>query len=55
MGNELNSFLKQFNLNHLSVYQLTIEEGTKFYTDFKKGLLEIINEDLSADFYNLTN
>ena len=52
---ELNSFLKQFNLNHLSVYQLTIEEGTKFHADFKKGLLEIINEDLSADFYNLTN
>jgi len=52
---ELNSFLKKFNLNHLSVYQLTIEEGTKFYTDYKKGLLKTINEDLSADFYNLTN
>ena len=52
---ELNSFLKKFNLNHLSVYQLTIEEGTKFYTDYKKGLFKTINEDLSADFYNLTN
>ena len=52
---EFNSFLKKFNLNHLSVYQLTIEEGTKFYTDYKKGLLKTINEDLSADFYNLTN
>ena len=52
---ELSSFLKKFNLKHLSVYQLTIEEGTKFYTDFKKGLLKTINEDLSADFYNLTN
>ena len=52
---ELISFLKQFNLNHISIYQLTIEEGTRFYADFKKGLLEIINEDLSADFYNLTN
>ena len=52
---ELNSFLKKFNLNHLSVYQLTIEEGTKFYTDYKKGLLKTINEELSADFYNLTN
>ena len=52
---ELNSFLKKFNLNHLSVYQLTIEEGTKFYTDYKKGLLKTINEDLSADFYNHTN
>ena len=52
---ELNSFLKKFSLNHLSVYQLTIEEGTKFYTDYKKGLLKTINEDLSADFYNLTN
>ena len=52
---ELNSFLKKFNLNHLSVYQLTIEEGTKFYTDYKKGLLKTINEELSADFYNHTN
>ena len=52
---QLNSFLKKFNLNHLSVYQLTIEEGTKFYTDFKRGLLKTINNDQSADFYNLTN
>ena len=52
---ELSSFLKKFNLHHLSIYQLTIEEGTKFYTDYKRGLLKIINEDLSADFYNITN
>ena len=54
-GQELNFFLKTFKLQHLSVYQLTIEEGTKFYTDYKKGFLKIINDDLSADFYNITN
>ena len=52
---ELDSFLKKFELQHVSVYQLTIEEGTKFFTDYKKGLLKKISEDKSADFYNITN
>ena len=52
---ELSSFIKKFNLHHLSVYQLTIEEGTKFHTDFKKGLFKKIDENLSVDFYNITN
>ena len=52
---ELNSFLNTFDLNHLSVYQLTIEEGTKFYADYKKGLLKTINNNFAADYYELTN
>ena len=52
---ELESFLNTFDISHLSVYQLTIEEGTRFYTDFKKGILKTINDNLSADFYELTD
>ena len=52
---ELENFLKKFNLHHLSLYQLNIEEGTKFFTDYKKGLLKTIDTDLAADFYDVTN
>ncbi len=52
---ELESFVKKFNLHHLSLYQLNIEEGTKFFTDYKKGLLKTIDTDLAADFYDVTN
>ena len=51
---ELRSILSKFNLNHLSLYQLTIEEGTKFFKDYKKGLLKTINNDLAADFFKNT-
>ena len=43
--NELEIFLKHNDLQHLSLYQLTIEKGTRFYTDYKKGLLNIIDND----------
>ena len=52
---ELSNVIKNFKPNHISVYQLTIEEGTKFYSDYKKGLLKVIDDDLSADFYDNTN
>ena len=52
---ELSNVIKNFKPNHVSVYQLTIEEGTKFYSDYKKGLLKVIDDDLSADFYDNTN
>ena len=52
---ELENFLKKFNLHHLSLYQLNIEEGTKFFTDYTKGLLKTIDTDLAADFYDVTN
>ena len=50
--NELEEFLENNNLQHLSLYQLTIEKGTKFFTDYKKGLLNVIDNDHAADFYN---
>ena len=52
---ELDNFVKNFNLHHLSLYQLNIEEGTKFFTDYKKGLLKTIDTDLAADFYDVSN
>jgi oxygen-independent coproporphyrinogen-3 oxidase len=51
---ELRSILNKFDLNHLSLYQLTIEEGTKFFKDYKKGLLKTVTDDLAADFFKNT-
>ena len=51
---ELCLILNRFNLNHLSIYQLTIEEGTKFFKDYRDGLLKIIDEDIAADFFKKT-
>jgi len=39
---------------HLSLYQLTIEMGTRYYDLFMKGKLKMPDEDLSADLYQLT-
>jgi oxygen-independent coproporphyrinogen-3 oxidase len=40
---------------HLSLYQLTIEDGTAFGDRFRRGLLRgLPNEDLGADMYFLT-
>ena len=52
---ELNSFLTTYNLQHLSLYQLTIEEGTKFFKDHKNGIIKLIDNDLAAEFYNISN
>ncbi len=41
--------------DHLSLYQLTIEDGTAFGDRFKRGLLQgLPNEDLGADLWELT-
>ncbi len=53
--NELVSFLTNYNLQHLSLYQLTIEEGTKFFKDYKNGLVKVIDNDLAAEFYDISN
>ena len=53
--NELEVFLKNNDLQHLSLYQLTIEKSTRFYTDYKKGLLNVIDSDDAADFYEKSN
>lgn len=40
---------------HLSLYQLTIEQGTPFYGQWRQGKLIIPTEDVSAEMYELTN
>lgn len=45
----------EFNTKHLSLYQLTIEKGTKFFGDFKQKKFQMPNENLAADFYEITN
>ena len=50
---ELNDAL-QFGTEHLSLYQLTIEQGTAFATLYRQGKLRMPGEDLSADFYLVT-
>jgi putative oxygen-independent coproporphyrinogen III oxidase len=41
--------------DHLSLYQLTIEEGTPFYGLHKAGKLIVPDGDLSAELYELTH
>ena len=51
--NELELALKTFNPSHISLYSLTIEKGTKFFTLHQQGKLTIPkNQD---DFYETTN
>ncbi|AGI70140.1 oxygen-independent coproporphyrinogen III oxidase [Octadecabacter antarcticus 307] len=41
--------------DHLSLYQLTVEDGTSFGDRFKRGLLRgLPNEDLGADLWDVT-
>ncbi len=40
---------------HISLYQLTIEQGTRFYDLRQAGKLTMPSSDLSADLYKLTN
>jgi putative oxygen-independent coproporphyrinogen III oxidase len=39
---------------HLSLYQLTIEQGTRYYDLFRAGKLKMPSEELSADLFELT-
>lgn len=39
---------------HLSLYQLTIEPGTAFYTQYKTGRFQLPKDALAADFYEAT-
>lgn len=43
-----------FGTEHLSVYQLTIEEGTKFATLAARGELDLPDEDTQATLYEAT-
>ena len=50
---ELNRALS-FGTGHLSLYQLTIEEGTRFATLARSGELVLPPEDQAADLFTLT-
>lgn len=41
--------------DHLSLYQLTIEKGTAFFTDHRAGRFRLPEEDLAADLYDATD
>ena len=41
-------------VGHLSVYQLTIEPGTRFHLLHETGQLPMPDDDLQADFYEAT-
>jgi putative oxygen-independent coproporphyrinogen III oxidase len=51
---ELN-YAINFGTKHLSLYQLTIEKGTRFFSDFAQKKFIMPDENLSADFYDMTN
>jgi putative oxygen-independent coproporphyrinogen III oxidase len=50
---ELNTALS-LAADHLSLYQLTIEEGTKFHTLYGRGEFALPDEDLAAALYDAT-
>ncbi len=41
--------------DHLSLYQLTIEEGTPFHDLHRRGRIVVPDSDLAADLYELTD
>lgn len=43
-----------FGTGHLSLYQLTIEEGTAFYHQFQRGKFSLPNEDQAAALFETT-
>ena len=50
---ELTEALK-YSKGHLSLYQLTIEQGTPFYIQHGRGDFKIPEQDLAADLYEVT-
>lgn len=40
--------------SHLSLYQLTIEPGTRFAIDVRRGVFEPLDDDEAAELYDLT-
>lgn len=44
-----------FGPKHLSLYQLTIEEGTPFYLAWHRGDFQMPDEDTSASLFEFTN
>jgi oxygen-independent coproporphyrinogen-3 oxidase len=44
----------RFGTSHLSLYQLTIEAGTRFATDVRQGAFTPLDDDPAADLFALT-
>ena len=40
--------------DHLSLYQLTIEKGTAFFSDHRRGAFRLPDDDTAAEIYDLT-
>lgn len=45
----------EFAAGHISLYQLTIEKGTKFYSMYKKKDFSLPSHELSGKMYDLVN
>lgn len=43
-----------FGMGHLSLYQLTIEPGTRFATDVRRGRLNPLDDDAAAELFDIT-
>jgi putative oxygen-independent coproporphyrinogen III oxidase len=41
--------------DHISLYQLTIEKGTKFFSMYRSGAFKMPHDELSNEFYFLTD
>ena len=50
---ELNEAL-DLPVGHLSLYQLTIEQGTPFYVQYQRGEFRIPDQELAANLYDIT-
>lgn len=48
-------FALSFASKHISLYQLTIEKGTPFYSMHKKKQFILPDQEIAADLYDLTN
>lgn len=44
----------EYNPNHISLYQLTIEEQTNFFKLYQKGLIKLPSDDVQIEMYNHT-
>jgi putative oxygen-independent coproporphyrinogen III oxidase len=53
-ADELTEALWLAEAGHLSLYQLTIEQGTRYFELYQKGKLKMPDEDLAADLFELT-
>lgn len=51
---ELRRALPLASAGHLSLYQLTIEEGTRFYLDYAAGRFHIPDDDLAIALWDVT-